>query len=86
MAAWLALTPILAIALLLVVFRWPATWAMPIAWVITGIVALTYWDMSANRVFAASVQGIIIAFTLLYIQFGAILLRSANGRVVHLKN
>ena len=73
MAAWLALTPILAIALLLVAFRWPATRAMPIAWVITGIVALTYWDMSANRFFAASVQGLIIALTLLYILFGAIL-------------
>ena len=74
MAAWLALTPIVAIALLLVVFRWPAAWAMPLSWVITGVVALTYWDMSANRFFAASVQGVVIAFTLLYIVFGAILL------------
>ncbi|MEM9591449.1 MAG: L-lactate permease [Pseudomonadota bacterium] len=74
MAAWLALTPILAIGLLLVVFRWPAAWTMPLAWVITGIVALTYWDMSANRFFAASVQGLVVAFTLLYIVFGAILL------------
>lgn len=74
MAAWLALTPIVTIALLLVVFRWPATWAMPLSWVITGIVALTYWDMTANRFFAASMQGIVIAFTLLYIVFGAILL------------
>ncbi|MGA9443182.1 MAG: L-lactate permease [Methyloceanibacter sp.] len=70
----LALTPILAIALLLVVFRWPATWVMPLSWVITGIVALTYWDMTANRFFAATAQGVVIAFTLLYIVFGAILL------------
>jgi len=74
MAAWLALTPIVAIALLLVVFRWPAAWAMPLSWIITGVVALTYWDMSANRFFAASMQGVVIAFTLLYIVFGAILL------------
>ena len=74
MAALLALTPILAIALLLVVFRWPATWVMPLSWVITGIVALTYWDMTANRFFAATAQGVVIAFTLLYIVFGAILL------------
>jgi lactate permease len=74
MAALLALTPILAIALLLVVFRSPATWVMPLSWVITGIVALTYWDMTANRFFAATAQGVVIAFTLLYIVFGAILL------------
>ncbi len=74
MTALLAFTPIAAITLLLVVFRWPATRAMPLAWVITGIVALTYWDMTAKRFFAASVQGLVIAFTLLYIVFGAILL------------
>ncbi len=47
---------------------------MAFAWIITGIVGLTYWDMTANRFFAASAQGLVIAFTLLYIVFGAILL------------
>lgn len=74
MNALLALTPIAAIFILLVVFRWPATRAMPLSWIITGIVALTYWDMTTNRFIAASLQGVVIAFTLLYIVFGAILL------------
>src|SRR5665648_46393 len=73
MEALLALTPIAAIFILLVVFRWPATRAMPLSWIITGAVGLTYWQMSFNRFLAASLQGVIIAFTLLYIVFGAIL-------------
>ncbi len=73
MEALLALTPIATIFLLLVVFRWPATRAMPLSWIITGAVGLTYWEMSFNRFLSASLQGVIIAFTLLYIVFGAIL-------------
>ena len=73
MEALLALTPIATIFILLVVFRWPATRAMPLSWIITGAVGLTYWEMSFNRFLAASIQGVIIAFTLLYIVFGAIL-------------
>lgn len=74
MTALLAFTPIAAITLFLVVFRWPASRAMLLAWIITGIVGLTYWDMTANRVLAASAQGLVIASALLYIVFGAILL------------
>jgi len=47
---------------------------MPLAYVTAVIVALSYWQVSALQVAAASVKGLVIAATLLYIIFGAILL------------
>lgn len=70
----LAVAPILVIGVLLVGFRWPAKWAMPIGFVVVVVIALTVWDMAPAAVAASSVQGLIIAGTLLYIVFGALLL------------
>lgn len=70
----LALSPIAVIGVLIAGLRWPAKYAMPIGFVVVVAVALLAWDMELVAVAAASVQGLIIAATLLYIIFGALLL------------
>ena len=72
--ALIALAPILAVMFFLVVLRWPATRAMPVAYVMTVASALWLWEVSAVQVAAASLRGVIIAVSLLWIIFGAILL------------
>ena len=72
--AFIALLPILAVMVFLVVLRWPATRAMPVAYLMTACFALVFWDVSAIHVAAASIRGSIIAVSLLWIIFGAILL------------
>lgn len=70
----LALAPLLTVGVLLVGFRWPAKYAMPIGYVIVVLIALTVWGMDIINVAAATIEGILIASTLLYIVFGALLL------------
>lgn len=72
--AILALMPIIAVFFFLVILRWPAKHATPIAYLVVVIISLTVWKVSAKVVAAATVQGLIITFTLLYIIFGALLL------------
>ncbi|HUE95012.1 MAG TPA: L-lactate permease [Longimicrobiaceae bacterium] len=70
----LALTPLVAIGILLVGFRWPAKHAMPVGYAIVVAVALGVWGLDVVDVAAASIEGLIIAAGLLYIIFGALLL------------
>lgn len=72
--ALLSLLPIVSVALFLVILRWPASRAMPIAYVVAVLLALGVWQISLNTVMAASMNGLIVAGTLIYIIFGAILL------------
>jgi len=72
--AALSLLPIAAVALFLVVLRWPASRAMPISYAVGAGLALLVWQVPGLRVAAASVKGLIIAIELLYIVFGAIFL------------
>jgi lactate permease len=70
----LALAPLLTVGVLLVGFRWPAKYAMPVGYVIVVVIATFVWGMDLINVAAASVEGLIIALGLLYIVFGALLL------------
>ena len=72
--ALLALAPIAVVAVFLVVLRWPASRAMPLSWVVAAALAATVWGVSGTRIAAASVNGLVVAGTLLYIIFGALLL------------
>jgi len=74
--ALLAVTPILVAAILLVGFRWPAKWAMPVVYVVAAVIALTAWGVNIIQVAASTIQGFFITFDILYIIFGAILLLS----------
>lgn len=72
--AGLALLPITVVALFLVILRWPASRAMPITFVTCALLALFVWKVPFAQVAAASTKGIVVAFELLYIVFGALLL------------
>lgn len=74
MLALLATLPIAVVGLFLVVLRWPASRAMPLSYITAAGLALFVWKVPAIQVAVASVHGLIVAGTLLYIIFGAILL------------
>lgn len=70
----LAFSPLILAGVLLIGFRWPAKYAMPLALVLTVVIALTAWDMTFNRVLASGLQGLVLTVAILWIIFGAILL------------
>jgi len=74
MLALLSLLPIASVALFLVALRWPASRAMPIAYVTCALLALFVWQVPGAVVAAATVNGIVVAATLIFIIFGAIAL------------
>ena len=74
MTALLAFLPILAVGILLVGFRLPANRAKPLSYIMAAGLVLFVWQVPGVRVAAASVKGLKIAFQMLYIIFGAILL------------
>ncbi len=74
MAPLISLLPILVVALFLVGLRWPASRAMPLAYVATALAAYFYWQVPCVQIAAASIKGLAITAQLLYIIFGAILL------------
>ena len=69
-----ALAPLLTVFALLVLGRWPATRAMPAAYVIVAVVGVTAWGMTPRVVAAASLRGAMIALSLLWIILPALAL------------
>ncbi len=72
--AMLSILPIASVAVFLVWLRWPAARAMPVAYLVCAILALWVWQVPAAVVAAASVNGIVVAASLIFIIFGAIAL------------
>ncbi|WP_110111635.1 L-lactate permease [Bacillus sp. CGMCC 1.16541] len=72
--ALLAIVPILAVFIFLVVLRWPANRAMPVALIVTAIMSYFVWQVPVNQIAAASLKGIVTALEVGLIVFGAILL------------
>ncbi len=72
--ALLAFLPIAVVGVFLVVLRWPASRAMPLSYITAVALAAFVWQVSARQITAATFHGLIVAATLLYIIFGAILL------------
>ena len=70
----LALMPIAVSAILLLGLQWPAKRAMPVTLLVTVLLALFVWDMSAMRVSASILQGLVVTVAVLWIIFGAIFL------------
>ena len=86
--ALLALLPIITVFGLIVLFRWPATRAMPVAFVITCFLAFFIWKTPFHQLAAASLDGIITAASILYIVLGAILLlnlQEESGAIVAIR-
>lgn len=72
--ALLAFLPILTAGVLLVGFRMPAKYVMPLTYLIAVVVALAAWGVSPNRIIASTLQGLLQSVGLLWIIFGALLL------------
>ena len=72
--ALLSILPIASVAVFLVALRWPASRAMPITYVVCAVLALFVWQVPATVVTAATINGIVVAATLIFIIFGAIAL------------
>lgn len=72
--AFLALLPILVAGVMLVGFRLPARVAMPVAFVLTAIIAYAIWGLTIVTLIASCIQSLFITFDILYIIFAAILL------------
>lgn len=72
--ALLSVLPIVVVAVFLVGLRWPASRAMPISYAVCALLALWIWQVPVSVVAAASVNGMVIAISLVFIIFGAILL------------
>ncbi|WP_222914133.1 L-lactate permease [Natrinema sp. SYSU A 869] len=69
-----AATPLLLAGVLLVGLLWPATRAMPIAYVAALAVGYFVWGMPTDYLIAASAAGAMTAIQILWIVFGALLL------------
>jgi lactate permease len=72
--AVLAFLPILLALVLMVGLRWPATRAMPAAWLLAALIGVIVWSLPAGYVAALSLQGVTTAIGILIIVFGAILI------------
>jgi len=70
----IAFLPILTALLLMVSFRWPATKAMPCAWLVAAACGAVVWEMDLALLAASTLQGFGNAFTVLLIVFGALLI------------
>lgn len=87
--ALIAFSPIVVAAILLVGLNWPAKHAMPVAFVLTVVVAIFVWDMSITRIIASSLQGLTITVAVLWIVFGAIFLLNTlkhTGAITVIRN
>ena len=87
--ALIAFSPIVVAAILLVGLNWPAKRAMPVAFVLTVVVAIFVWDMSITRIIASSLQGLTITVAVLWIVFGAIFLLNTlkhTGAITVIRN
>jgi len=69
-----SLSPVISVMLFLVLLRMPASKAMPISMVITGMAAAFIWHMDTNLLAASVVEGLLAAITPLTIIFGAVFL------------
>lgn len=72
--ALISAIPILLSLILMVGLRWPATKAMPLAWLTAALGAIIVWNLPVGYVAALTIQGFITAIGILIIVFGAILI------------
>lgn len=70
---FLALLPILVVAIFLVGLKWPASKAMPLSYITVVIVGLLVWKLPVIQIVGGTVKGLVVALSLLYIIFGSVL-------------
>ncbi len=68
----MALAPILTVFFFLVILRWPAKKAMPLALIVVTLLAFTVWQVAGTVIAASIIQGVAICIAILWIVFGAL--------------
>ncbi len=74
MLALLAALPIIIVGVLMIGYMWPASKAMPFGWLSALVIAGIGWGMPVKWLGAATIGGVINAFDILLIVFGALLI------------
>lgn len=74
MLALIAIIPIAMVLILMAGFRWPATRAMPLAWLVCAGLAMLVWKLPPGLVAASTLSGFGSAINVLIIVFGAIII------------
>lgn len=86
MYALIAFVPLIFTVIVMAGFNWPAKRALPVAWLITAILAFAVWRMEIGTVATYSIYGFLSAIDTLAIIFGAILimntLKQSGGMAV----
>ena len=80
MYALIAFIPIIVTIVLMVAFNWPAKRALPLAWILSCVIAFAVWKMSIHDMAAYTITGFLSAFETLVIIFGAILIMNTLKR------
>ncbi len=80
MLAIIAFIPIIVTVVLMVAFNWPAKRALPLAWLLSIIIAIAAWKMSVTHAIGYTLTGFLGAFEVLVIIFGAILIMNTLSR------
>ena len=84
----ITITPVILVTFLIIILRLPATRAMAISWLAFALIGIFGWRIPVFQVAAASVEGLIIAFSVIWILFGAILLLNtltSSGAMVSIR-
>jgi len=84
----ITITPVILVSFLIILLRLPATKAMTISWFVFALIGIFGWRIPVFQVAAASVEGLIIAFSVIWILFGAILLLNtltSSGAMVSIR-
>lgn len=74
MYAIIAMIPIIVTIVLMIGFNWPAKRALPLAWLLSALVALVVWKQNFTAALAFSISGALSSVDVLCIIFGAILI------------
>ncbi|MCY6484590.1 L-lactate permease [Clostridium aestuarii] len=72
--ALIALIPIIFVGVLMIGFNWPSTKAMPVGFILAGIIATIFWKMPGKWIAAATICGAINTIDILLIVYGALLI------------
>lgn len=86
MYAIIAFIPLVFTVIVMAGFNWGAKQALPVAWLITAIIAFSVWKKELGSVAAYSVQGMLNSLDTIVIVFGANLimntLKASGGMAV----
>ncbi len=69
-----AFLPVIFVFLLMVIFRWSARRAMPVAWLVAVLIGFFVWSMDFFIIGVSSLKGFFLGVEILFIVFGAVLL------------